>query len=58
MGYLFVNLGGWSKAERMNTLLNYILDNFSAMEEYSADFCSPFRRNHNLSILDQNPGTF
>lgn len=50
--------GGWSKTERMNTLINYILDDLAQKEDYAGDFCSPFRRDHNLSILDQEPEPF
>ncbi len=47
--------GGWSKTERTNTLVNYILNEYEAKEGYYGDMCSPLKRDKNLSILDQTP---
>jgi hypothetical protein len=47
--------GGWSQKEKTTTLINYILNEYEAKEAYFGDLCSPFKRDRNLSVLDQVP---
>ena len=46
--------GGWSKSEGTKTLINYLLNEYESREEYIGDMTSPYRRDLNRSILNQD----
>ena len=46
--------GGWSKNERTDILINYLMNEYEARENDYSDWMSPSRRDLNVTILDQN----
>ncbi len=45
--------GGWSKSERPDVLINYVMNEYELIENDFSDFCNPLKRDRNVSSLDQ-----
>ncbi len=48
--------GGWSKGERNNTIVQYLLDDYMAKEMDSTFLCSPFRGPSSSALDDDEQG--